>query len=60
MAFDSVTTNTEKSDAWEYQVIDHIERLVNMLKRDEAQEIEEVKVPSSPPGDDEDERIEEI
>jgi len=23
----------------DYQVIDHIERLVNMLKRDEAQEV---------------------
>jgi len=41
-------------------VIDHIDRLVNMLKRDEAQEIEEVKVPSGPPDVDEDERIEEI
>ena len=41
-------------------MIEHIERLVNMLKRDEAQEMEEVKVPSGPPEDDEDERIEEI
>jgi hypothetical protein len=41
-------------------VIDHIERLVNMLKMDEAPEIEEVKVPSGPPEDDEDEMIEEI
>ena len=31
-----------------------------MLKRDEAQEMEEVKVPTAPPEDDEDERIEEI
>jgi len=42
------------------EVIDHIERLVNMLKRDEATEIEEVMVPSHPPEDEEDERIEEI
>lgn len=41
-------------------MIDHIERLVNMLKRDEAAEVEEAKLPSGPPEDDEDEGIEEI
>jgi Txe/YoeB family toxin of Txe-Axe toxin-antitoxin module len=46
--FDSVVDDAQYTDARGHQVVDHIERLVNMLKRDEA------------PEDDEDERIEEI